>query len=1074
MIRRQFSRLVLLSGLALVALLALASCAYAHFSDGDIWQLRQPDGTMIEVRIWGDEYYQVVETLDGYTLVRHPATCEIVYARLSDDGNRLVSSGVRVETANGADLGLEQHIRINPRMRQMLIAEARDRQEELGLEIMASKGFTPATLAPPSTGDVVGLCLIADFPDQVATIARSEVVNFCNQDGYNGYGNNGSVYNYFYDSSDGALRYTNWVMADYYRAPHNLTWYDNCTVPWLDRGVQLIAEILDSLDAEGFDFSAYDANSDGFIDAVNLFYAGSTTCGWAEGMWPGCGYMTWSNSAGTMQTLKFQVTGMGSDLAIATYCHENGHMVCLWPDLYDYGKDMAGPSYGVGLFCIMCHSTSGTNPEEPCAYLKYTASWLTPTVLTGFQTGLATPSGPNFCYKIDHPTLPNEYFMVENRQKIGRDVDLPDDGLAMWHIDENGNNSWNHMTPDSHFVVTLVQADGLWHMENYINAGDADDLYAAPTHTALTPCTNPNTNWWDGSVSDIVITDVSASSTNMTFTFSPSNLPPVAACRAYSDDADANCSIMVGVADIDNGSYDPDGPGDIDDLCITHVDGGYVGCVQSAQVTGAGSHTVTLRITDLCGDYDECTANVEVLNTAPVAVCMTHIAYADSDCCAIVGVDSIDGGSYDLDGVGDIVELCITAVNGSPVGCVDEVQLCGVATYAVTLRATDKCGAADECYATVNLIDITPPEISVELNRYVLWPPNHKMADIVATVTAEDNCDPDPQVLLVNVTSNEPDNNGGDGDTDGDIQGADLGTEDYDFLLRSERSGQRLGRVYTIVYSATDFSGNTAEATAYVRVPHNQPGVVMASTGFTVDGSGLRRAYDQFAVVIPSRTEVYGTDVNGATMLVEALFDATQLDLTRTYVGNTMGVLLPERSEALDQNGDGLMDLAVWYRIADVEPLADDIIQGQIGEMWISDPIDPVGIYYRSQSGVDYLVDDIFRLGEPVALGGSSSGLGDTGEVADATRLFPVQPNPFRASATIRFSLVREEHVVLRIYDARGVLVRTLKDRLMPPGQHQVIWDGRDAHGRYVAAGVYFTRFMAGTYTATEKTMFLR
>jgi hypothetical protein len=44
----------------------------------------------------------------------------------------------------------------------------------------------------------------------------------------------------------------------------------------------------------------------------------------------------------------------------------------------------------------------------------------------------------------------------------------------------------------------------------------------------------------------------------------------------------------------------------------------------------------------------------------------------------------------------------------------------------------------------------------------------------------------------------------------------------------------------------------------------------------------------------------------------------------------------------------------------------------------------------------------------------------------------------------------------------------------LPAGHHQVIWDGRDRHGRQVAAGVYFTRFSAGGYAATEKTMYMR
>ncbi len=53
-----------------------------------------------------------------------------------------------------------------------------------------------------------------------------------------------------------------------------------------------------------------------------------------------------------------------------------------------------------------------------------------------------------------------------------------------------------------------------------------------------------------------------------------------------------------------------------------------------------------------------------------------------------------------------------------------------------------------------------------------------------------------------------------------DIQGASFGTDDRQFLLRSERSGKGSGRVYTITYSATDASGNTTVGQATVTVPH--------------------------------------------------------------------------------------------------------------------------------------------------------------------------------------------------------------------------------------------------------------
>ena len=43
--------------------------------------------------------------------------------------------------------------------------------------------------------------------------------------------------------------------------------------------------------------------------------------------------------AGGKKVYKYQITNIGSSLALGTFCHENGHMLCGFPDIYDYGYD---------------------------------------------------------------------------------------------------------------------------------------------------------------------------------------------------------------------------------------------------------------------------------------------------------------------------------------------------------------------------------------------------------------------------------------------------------------------------------------------------------------------------------------------------------------------------------------------------------------------------------------------------------------------------------------------------------------------------------------------------------------
>ncbi len=214
-------------------------------------------------------------------------------------------------------------------------------------------------------------------------------------------------------------------------------------------------------------------------------------------------------------TERYQISNMGSSLRLGTFCHENGHMLMGWPDLYDYDGD----SSGVGTFCVMCSIGPGTNPIEPCAYMKYTAGWATLYAPTGYQNGLSVSSDGNVVYKFDHPTLSNEYYLIENRRRSGRDAAIPDHGLAIWHVDEYGNNSWQQQTPQLHYEVTLVQADGDWDLENHRNYGDAYDLYASTLYTDCTPLTHPDTDWWDGSESGLYFMNIGASSSVMTFDF---------------------------------------------------------------------------------------------------------------------------------------------------------------------------------------------------------------------------------------------------------------------------------------------------------------------------------------------------------------------------------------------------------------------------------------------------------------------------------------------------------------------------------------------------------------------------
>jgi hypothetical protein len=92
-----------------------------------------------------------------------------------------------------------------------------------------------------------------------------------------------------------------------------------------------------------------------------------------------------------------------------------------------------------------------------------------------------------------------------------------------------------------------------------------------------------------------------------------------------------------------------------------------------------------------------------------------------------------------------------------------------------------------------------------------------------------------------------------------------------------------------------------------------------------------------------------------------------------------------------------------------------------------------------------------------------------------ATRLFPVHPNPFNPSASIRYELASVQHVSIVVYDTAGHRVKTLVDDVTPAGAHETVWHGDDARGARVASGVYVVKMItAGSAPQTEKMVLLK
>ncbi len=83
-------------------------------------------------------------------------------------------------------------------------------------------------------------------------------------------------------------------------------------------------------------------------------------------------------------------------------------------------------------------------------------------------------------------------------------------------------------------------------------------------------------------------------------------------------------------------------------------------------------------------------------------------------------------------------------------------------------------------------------------------------------------------------------------------------------------------------------------------------------------------------------------------------------------------------------------------------------------------------------------------------------------------------PNPFNPVTTVRFGLPAEADVSIEVYDVTGRLVTVLAEGLHQPGEHEVLWSGRDRAGHEVAAGVYFYSMTSGEFEARRRMVLLK
>ena len=477
-----------------------------------IHTLEQNDGNKFTARLWGDERSHGWESTDDYSILFDEKTKEWKYAITDADGKFVPST--KVIGIDAPPSNISKHLRPSGNVQSKI----------LGLKAPKAPSLPDKVVSPGGTANIP--VLLINFNDKATSYTPANFDTLLFGNGVNSMKDYYEEVSYgFFSVSSGPNGVVGWFTAsqnhDYYGINDgggSDTWPGT-----------LVREAVAAADAS-FNFAPYDQNSDCYVDVVNIIHQGSgeeaggpSTDIWSHrwnlysayyfGYSDGGIYTTNDpcSAGGFIKVDDYVIqpeTLWGNQHTMGVFAHEYGHALGL-PDLYDTDYS----SGGIGDWGLMSGGSwngvpQGSSPSHLMGWSKYYLGWVNPTIVN--------VSSPLFNEVIDNvemnddvyvlPVNLGEYFLIENRQQTEFDTYLPGNGILIWHIDESmGSNSL-----DSHRLVDLEEADGV--ESTYGDSGDPWKLSSA----GFTNTSTPNSNYYNGTESDVRVVGISGSSDNMT------------------------------------------------------------------------------------------------------------------------------------------------------------------------------------------------------------------------------------------------------------------------------------------------------------------------------------------------------------------------------------------------------------------------------------------------------------------------------------------------------------------------------------------------------------------------------
>ena len=366
--------------------------------------------------------------------------------------------------------------------------------------------------------------VLVQFPDASSSYIPSQIELLLDQPGYShpNFDNTGSFHDFYKEISYGQFlsksNVSGWITAP---NGHDYYGYNN----GYERVRELVRNAVDQLEESGFDWSIYDNDGDGYVDALNIIHQGP---GAEEGIESNIWSHKWSlgnlsvsydNVIISSYTINPEIQS-GNIVAIGVLAHEFGHALGL-PDLYDTDYS----STGSGKLALMAGGSWGTTGNTPWypstmnAWCKAQLGWIEIEEIGESQTNINLTSSysDNKVIRVNHPAAPEEYWLIENRQKMGSDTLMPTAGLAIWHINDDIASEWNVNGNEPYYGVGLEQADGQFALENGGPSNGADIFPGSTDNREFSHSSAPNTTSLYGLPSLVRIDEISDSHEIMSF-----------------------------------------------------------------------------------------------------------------------------------------------------------------------------------------------------------------------------------------------------------------------------------------------------------------------------------------------------------------------------------------------------------------------------------------------------------------------------------------------------------------------------------------------------------------------------